>query len=78
MFWKNKKLKSSARKIDKIVTSVIIWWAVAWAFWLSKTKKWKQITSNYITPNIKKVTSKWVSLFWKTLVKLVSIFSKKK
>lgn len=42
MFWKNKQ----KNRFDKLITWLIVWWAVASMFWLSKTKKWKDIKDN--------------------------------
>lgn len=39
-------MKKSAKKIDKIVTWLIIWTAIASMIWLSQTKKWKEITND--------------------------------
>lgn len=78
-FKKSNKLmdwvKNHSNKFDKLITWLIIWWAAASILWLSKTEKWKQITSwikqTWFFKN-------YYSLFWKSLVKLISIFSKKK
>ena len=43
MFWKWKKIDSGVKKVDKLVTWIIMWWAVASIFGLSKTKKWKEV-----------------------------------
>ncbi len=43
MFWKKKKEKAT-KKIDKLVTGVIIGSAIVSIFWLSKTQKWKEIS----------------------------------
>lgn len=41
-------MKKSMRKVDKIVTWLIIWWAVASIFWVaSQTKKWKEVTAKW-------------------------------
>ena len=68
MFSKNKKIDSWARKVDKIVTWIIIWWAVAWLFWLSQTKKWKEITSSItskLEPSLKSSSKKLFDFFEK-------------
>lgn len=72
-----KKVNKSASKIDKIVTWVIIWTAVASIVWLSKTKKGKEVTKEI------KEKSSW--FFWKmkkwygkTMIFFLNIFSKKK
>ncbi len=76
MFFKTKKTKT-IKKVDKLVTWLIIWWAVAWLLWLSQTKKWKEITNN-----IKK-SSNWVfnkskKICWKLMIKILQIFKKDK
>lgn len=72
-----RKKNNPAKKFDKLVTTVIIWWAVAGVMWLSKTKKWKRLT--------RKVFDWWVSvakwgysIFWKSMVKVLNLFSKNK
>ncbi len=80
MFSKNKKIDSSVRKVDKIVTWIIIGSAIASIFWLSQTKKWKEVTKEIkeiLSPTIKKTSSDAISVFWKTIAFIVSIFSKK-
>lgn len=82
MFSKNKKLNYGARKVDKIVTTFIIGTAIASIFWLSHTKKWKEV-SKEISDSINKYTpwlnapKKAVSIFWKIIAFFVWIFSKK-
>ncbi len=49
--------KKKVKKIDKLVTGLIIWTAVASIFGLSKTTKGKKITNNF--------TSKSKNIFWK-------------
>jgi len=67
------KKKSTTKKIDKLVTWLIIWWAVASMIWLSKTKKWQEITkdlqkkSSWFFNKIKKFC-------WKTSIKILDIF----
>jgi len=81
MFWKNKSIKKQARNIDKIITTVIIWSAVAWAFWFSKTKKWKQVKWSIlkaITPIFTKTSKLGIYFLWKSMSKFVWLFSKKK
>lgn len=76
MFFR-KKVKKSASKIDKIVTWVIIWSAVASIVWLSQTKKWKEVTADL------KQKSVWVfwkvkKMYWKSMIFFIKIFSKNK
>jgi len=73
VFGKNKANK----KIDKLVTWLIIWWAVASMVGLSKTKKWKKITSK-VWEETEKYAKKSVNIVWKTMVGILSIFNKKK
>ena len=80
MFWKTKKLDSWVKKMDKLVTWLIIWGAVASIFWLSHTKKWKEVTkevSKKVTPVFSWAWKKALSWFWKTIAFFVSVISKK-
>ncbi len=77
MFFKKKnKIESHAKKLDKLVTWLIIGWAVASMIGLSKTKAWKEITTN-IKLNSTWILKKWYSIFWKTLVWIIRFFNKK-
>lgn len=83
---KNKK-NNWFSKIDKIVTWVIVWWALASIFWLAHTKKWKEITQevkNKVVNSAEKsywwtknILWKTLWYFWKTLAFFVWIFNKK-
>ena len=77
MFFRRKgKWEKPTKKLDKLVTWIIIGWAITSIFGLSKTKKGKQITKKTLDSwNL--VAKKSYSIFWKLLVKIVSIFSKK-
>lgn len=80
MFSKNKKINYGAKKVDKIVTTVIIGSAIASIFWLSQTKKWKEIShdiSGKISPVMTKSSKKVISIFGKVIAFFVWIFSKK-
>ena len=55
MFGKNKT--KTTKKIDKLITWVIIGWAIASIFGLSKTKKWEQVK--------KEISKKSKWLFWR-------------
>ncbi len=80
MFSKNKKLNYWAKKVDKIVTTVIIGSAIASIFWLSQTKKGKEISRDIrgkISPVVNTSSKKAISVFWKTIAFVVGIFSKK-
>jgi len=75
MFFKKKKEKTT-KKIDKLVTGLIIWGAVASMVGLSQTKKWKEITQKT------KEKSKWFfkkanKFIWKIVLKTISITKKK-
>lgn len=66
-----KRAKKNIKNMDKIVTGVIIWSAVASIFGISKTKKWQEV----IEKTAKKSRS-WKALVWKILVWILRIFSK--
>lgn len=76
MFFKRKKVEDSARKIDKVITWLIVWTAVASMIGLSKTSKWKNVKDN-IAKEWKEVCKKWYSFFWKCLALTVKFFTKK-
>lgn len=77
-FKKEKKVKKWFKKIDKIVTSLIIWGTLAGALGIaSKTEKWKEIKGKVIS-STKSWTHKIIEIFWKTTAKVVWLFSKKK
>lgn len=77
MFFRKKdSIKNHAKSIDKLVTGLIIGWAIASMIGLSKTDKLKEIKEN-INTEWSKIAKKWYSMFWKVLVKIISIFSKK-
>jgi len=60
--------KKKVKKIDKIVTWVIIGSAIASIFGLSKTKKWKEVTQ--------KISTKSKSIFWRVYEKFWKLMSK--
>lgn len=76
MFFKRNNVKEWARKVDKIITWLIIWTAVASMIWLSKTNKWKKVSEN-IKSEWWKVFKKWYSVFWSVLVWVIKFFNKK-
>lgn len=76
MFFRKKK-ESHTKKLDKLVTWLIIGWAVAWMIGLSKTEKGKEVTE-VVKKEWWKVAWKAYALFWKALAKWVSLFCKKK
>jgi hypothetical protein len=67
---------NQAKKIDKVITGLIIGTAIASMIWLSKTKKWQKVTGN-IKDSVEKWYTKWKSLFWKALVMIINFFKKK-
>ncbi len=71
------KVDKSVGKMDKIVTGIILWAAVASIFGLWKTKKWQELTG-IVYEQSKTGAKKWIWIFWKLLVLFVSIFSKKR
>jgi len=76
MFFKRDNVKNSARKVDKVITWLIIWTAVASMIGLSKTNKWKKVSEN-IKTELVEVSKKWYSVFWKLLVWVIKFFNKK-
>lgn len=79
MFWKAKEKENNNSKstVDKLVTGMIIWWAVASMVWLSQTNKWKKITHT-IKESWTGAAKKSFSLLGKSMVWVISIFNKKK
>ena len=75
-FQKKDNIKHHVRKIDKLVTGLIIGSAIASMIGLSRTNKWKEIKDN-ITTEGSNIVKKGYRLFWKILFKIISIFSKK-
>lgn len=76
MFFRRKKVSEQAKKIDKLITWLIIGWAVASMIWISQTKKWKEITKEVKTWSTS-ILKKWYSFFWKALVLWLKLFNKK-
>lgn len=76
MFFRKKEVEKHAKKFDKLITWLIIWWAVASMIGLSKTDKWKKITEE-IKTEWTNISKKWYKLFWKTLVCILKIINKK-
>lgn len=77
MFFKKKKAEKSKSTVDKLVTWIIIGWAVASMVGLSKTNKWQEITKS-IQEKWSWIAKKWFSLLGKSMVWVLSIFNKKK
>lgn len=83
MFFRKKEVDKHAKKIDKLITWLIIWWAVASMIGLSKTDKWKEIKENVKTEwtkvikEGKSIAKKWYKIFWKVLVGAIKVINKK-
>ena len=76
MFFRKKKVEHHAKKFDKLITWLIIGWAVASMIGLSKTDKWQEITEN-VKEEWSKVAQESYKLFWKVIVGALKIFNKK-
>ena len=76
MFWKKNRVKDWAKKVDKMVTGLIVWTAVASMIWLSRTKKWKEVTAK-MSNSMKSWYKKSKSVFGTCLVKIINFFKKK-
>ena len=90
-FNKKEKIKKQVSKIDKLVTGLIIWGAVASIIGISKKKKKKKISENLAVEWEKivkewekmvkewtKIAQKWYSIFWRVLVWILKVFFKDK
>ncbi len=72
-----KWVKKWVKKVDNLVTGMIVWWAVVSIFGLSRTKKWKRVAGAVVSAW--KVGAKYgYSLFWKTLARTVGFLFKNK
>ena len=76
IFKKKNSITNQVKKIDKLVTWLIIGWAIASMIGLSKAKKWIEVKEN-MNSEWTKIIKKWYSIFWKVLVKIISVFNKK-
>jgi hypothetical protein len=76
MFYRKKEVEKHAKKFDKLITWLIIGWAVASMIGLSRTDKWKEITEN-VKKEWTNFSKKWYKLFWKILVSVLKIINKK-
>lgn len=77
IFRRSKKtVKKSMWGMDKLITGIIIGWAAASIFGLSRTKKWRKFWEK-VADNSEECAKKWISLFWKITVKVLSLFEKK-
>ena len=82
-FRKRKKDSLSLKKVDKLVTWIILASAVAGVIWLSQTKKWKEVIkevkekNKWFLKKSKNIINNSVEVLWKTLAKVVDTFKKK-
>jgi hypothetical protein len=77
LFKKKVWIDKHAKNVDKLVTWIIIWWAIASMIWLSRTDKWKDITKNVKDGSVW-VAKKGYSVFWKVLVWCLKVITPKK
>ncbi|MBW7954690.1 hypothetical protein H3C61_02670 [Candidatus Gracilibacteria bacterium] len=80
MFKKSKNLDRGVKKVDKLVTGIIIGSAIASIIGASQTDKGKEVTKdlkNKIIPIGNKTSKKAFSIFGKFIAFIVGIFSKK-
>lgn len=76
IFRRSKKtVTKSMWKMDKLITGIVIWWAAAGVFGLSRTKKWRKFWEKSIVKS-ESFAKKWVSIFWKATARIISFFSK--
>lgn len=80
---KKEKIKKQAKRIDKLVTGLIIWGAIASMIGLSRKSKRKIIAEN-IKIEWSKIIKEWTKIasgsyfvFWKIIVCFLRIFDKK-
>ncbi|MDP2090109.1 MAG: hypothetical protein Q8K30_00800 [Candidatus Gracilibacteria bacterium] len=76
MFFRRKKVSEQAKKIDKLITGLIIGGAVASMIGISQTKKGKEITKEVKTGSTS-ILKKGYSFFGKALVLGLKLFNKK-
>jgi len=62
--------------MDKIVTGIVIWWAAAGIFGLSRTQKWKKIWKQWVEKSLP-LRKKIVKNFWKVTAWIITFFTKK-
>ncbi len=72
-----KEVKKTAKKMDSIVTWLIVGWAVVSIFGLSKTKKWKKVTKWFFKTSKKTVKVSY-SVFGRIMADTISFITKKK
>ena len=76
MFFKKKEVKNHAKNFDKLITWLIIGWAVASMIWISNTKKGKEVTES-VKKSWSGIIQKGYKIFWKILLGGIKIFTKK-
>jgi len=76
VFFKRDNVKRWARKLDKVITWLIIWTAVASMIGLSKSRKSKTISDNIKNEGVD-AFKKWYSIFGKVLIWVIKFFNKK-
>lgn len=72
-----KSAKKSFLSFDKFITGIIIWWAAASIFWLSKTPKGRN-AMKIAWRKSKNILQLWVKAFWTVSVRFLNIFTKNK
>lgn len=79
MFFKRgkKEVKKTAKKMDSIVTWLIVGGAVASIFGLSKTKKWRKVGSRVFRTS-KKTLRVGYSVFGRVMADTISFITNKK
>lgn len=77
IFRRSKKtVKKSMWGMDKLVTGIIIGGAAASIFGLSRTKKGRRFWQK-VADNGEQGVKKWITIFGKVTVKILSLFEKK-
>lgn len=77
IFRRSKKtVKKNMWRMDRLVTGIVIWWAAAGIFGLSRTKKGKKVWEKSLS-KWEVYAKKGVSIFWKVTAGIISFFSKK-
>lgn len=80
MFFKKSKeeVDKSVWKIDKLVTWLIIWWALGSIFGMSRWKNENKDVTRVVVDSGKVAGKAWLSILGKILIKILSIFDKKR
>lgn len=77
IFRRSKKtVKKSMWKMDKLVTGIVIGWAAAGIFGLSRTQKWKKIWEQSVEKTLP-LRKRALRGFWKVTAGIISFFQKK-